>query len=160
MFLTRLLDFVLARPETEPYISEDLDRLFGRDVAVLIADMSGFTKITEEEGVFAAMLQIRRFQLTGKPVIEMHGGELIKTEADDLFATFPNVHMATTAARQLVSDFPCSIGIGYGRIILFDNDMWGDEVNQASRLGEDTAKRGEILMTPNALVQVMEESND
>jgi adenylate cyclase len=157
MFITRLLDFVLAKPETERSVSEDMDRLFGRDVAVFVADMSGFSYVTETEGVFAAMLQIRRFQLLGKPIIESNKGELIKTEADDLFAVFPTVKAAMTAALQLSGNFPCSIGIGYGRTIIFDNDMWGDEVNQASRLGEDTAKRGEILLTASALAQMMED---
>jgi class 3 adenylate cyclase len=159
MFLTRLLDLVLARPETEPYISEDMDRLFGRDVAVFIADMSGFSRITETEGVFAAMLQIRRFQIVSKPIVETHGGEIVKMEADDIFAIFPNVKDAVSAAKQLASDFPCSIGIGYGRTILFDKDMWGDEVNQASRLGEDTAKRGEVLLSASALAQMMDEDH-
>src|SRR6185503_10857599 len=40
------------------------------------------------------------------------------------------------------------LGIGYGRILrIGESDVWGREVNGASKLGEDTAKPYEILVT-------------
>lgn len=43
------------------------------------------------------------------------------------------------------------MGIGCGRILrVGDHDVWGREVNAASRLGEDTARSGEILLTSAA----------
>lgn len=40
-----------------------------------------------------------------------------------------------------------AIGIGYGPILLAAEDFFGDEVNQASKLGEDIAGHGEVLLT-------------
>ena len=40
------------------------------------------------------------------------------------------------------------LGIGFGRILrIGDTDVFGTEVNVASKLGEDIAKRDEILVT-------------
>ena len=42
-------------------------------------------------------------------------------------------------------------GIGYGEILVIENeDIFGSEVNLASKLGEDLAQRGEILLTESA----------
>ena len=43
------------------------------------------------------------------------------------------------------------VGVGHGRILkIGDDDVFGHEVNLASKLGEDTAKGGEILVTQAA----------
>jgi len=43
------------------------------------------------------------------------------------------------------------IGVGFGKILrIADEDAWGREVNLASKLGEDTAKPNEILVTAAA----------
>ena len=40
------------------------------------------------------------------------------------------------------------LGIGFGPMLrIGDEDVWGKEVNVASRLGEDTAGSGEILVS-------------
>ena len=40
------------------------------------------------------------------------------------------------------------VGIGHGRVLkIGDSDVFGHEVNLASKLGEDTAKGHEILVT-------------
>ena len=50
-----------------------------------------------------------------------------------------------------VQEMYLSIGIGYGPILVVENeDMWGNEVNLASKLGEDIAQDGEILLTEAA----------
>ena len=47
-----------------------------------------------------------------------------------------------------------SIGIGHGRILNLDeDDMFGDEVNLASKLGEDVAESGMVLLTDAARVE-------
>ncbi|HET7747160.1 MAG TPA: hypothetical protein VFM29_07650, partial [Vicinamibacteria bacterium] len=43
-----------------------------------------------------------------------------------------------------------SYGIGYGDVLDLDQDMFGLEVNLASKLGEDLAEPGEALLTPGA----------
>ena len=40
------------------------------------------------------------------------------------------------------------VGLGYGAVLRIDNDeVWGAEVNAASKLGEEMAKGGEVLVT-------------
>ena len=40
------------------------------------------------------------------------------------------------------------VGVGFGRVLrIGTTDVFGQEVNAASKLGEDTAKSGEILVT-------------
>jgi class 3 adenylate cyclase len=43
------------------------------------------------------------------------------------------------------------VGLGFGRVLrIGDSDVFGAEVNAASKLGEDTAKAYEILVTEAA----------
>ena len=47
-----------------------------------------------------------------------------------------------------------AIGIDFGRFLLIeDADFYGGPVNLASKLGEDIAKSGQILVTDNAMKQ-------
>ena len=49
------------------------------------------------------------------------------------------------------------LGIGYGPVILVgDRDVFGAEVNAASKLGEDTAGPGEVLVTEALVSEVGE----
>ena len=43
-----------------------------------------------------------------------------------------------------------SYGIGFGQVLELDHDVFGLEVNLASKLGEDLARAGEVLLTPSA----------
>jgi adenylate cyclase len=43
-----------------------------------------------------------------------------------------------------------SYGVGYGDVLDLDGDVFGLEVNLASKIGEDLARPGEILLTPQA----------
>jgi class 3 adenylate cyclase len=43
-----------------------------------------------------------------------------------------------------------SYGVGYGDVLDIDDDMFGLEVNLASKIGEDLAEPGEALLTPSA----------
>ena len=44
-----------------------------------------------------------------------------------------------------------SVGIGFGDLLLVGaDDAWGDEMNLASKLGEDLAECGETLLTRSA----------
>ena len=76
------------------------------------------------------------------------------------FVTFASVRAAVAAAirvNQLVAErnvkpveedpIEVAIGIGFGPILLADHDFFGDEVNLASKLGEDIAGHGEVLLT-------------
>ena len=40
-------------------------------------------------------------------------------------------------------------GVGFGDVLELDGDVFGAEVNLASKIGEDLARPGEVLLTPD-----------
>ena len=65
-----------------------------------------------------------------------------------------DIHRAFAAVNEAVrcdQDIHGSIGIGYGPTLLLDDaELFGHEVNLASKLGEDLACGDEIVLTPAA----------
>src|SRR5919199_1182131 len=58
-------------------------------------------------------------------------------------------------------DMHGKFGIGYGEVLIVeDEDLFGSEVNLASKLGEDLAERGEILLTESAFAEVEAERRE
>ena len=56
------------------------------------------------------------------------------------------------AEREPSEQVLLCIGVGHGDMLrISDDDVFGAEVNAASKLGEDTAGPGEILVTANVL---------
>ena len=59
-----------------------------------------------------------------------------------------NNNSCTNAHREDNEQVLLCVGLGYGRLLkIADEDVFGAEVNAASKLGEDTAQAGEILVT-------------
>jgi len=139
----------------------------GRRCAVFISDLSGFSRLTEKYSIvhfLALICECRRLLV---PLIEDHGGTLIKTTADNVYAVFPaaaNAIDAGVAAQRLLDrrntgrhpdwQIRLCVGVGYGKIlVLEDLDFYGHQLNLAFKLGEDLAEPGEILVTVEALEQ-------
>jgi class 3 adenylate cyclase len=149
-------------------IETQLWKDFGAVKAVLILDLSGFSLLTQKYGIVHYLSMVRRMQLTSKPIIEKAGGEVVKFEADNCFAMFDTPLAAVETAIALNKafdeinvyttdefDIRVAIGIDYGDVLLIGGpDYFGDTVNTASKLGEDTARPGEILITQRALAQI------
>jgi len=168
--LERLLSEMIEQPERREEISQDIESIFAQDKAILVLDMSGFSRTTRQHGIVCFLLMIHQMQLMARPAIENHKGLLIKAEADNLFCLFDTVTDAIGAAREIVGRLAtvnlilpedrrlyASVGIGYGRILnVGDEDLFGDEVNLASKLGEDVAGRGAVLLTSQAQAQLQD----
>src|SRR5213079_3309198 len=98
--------------------------------------------------------------------IAAHGGRCIKLEADNVLATFARVTDAVAAARTLIEGAAalnasldedervhvCQ-AVGFGRILELEDDVFGDEVNVTFKLGEDVARRGELLVSERGWAQ-------
>ena len=144
---------------------EAIDRriwdLFGERWAIMYTDLSGFSRRVAEFGVIHFLQTIHEaFQLHA-PVIDRRGGFLLKVEGDSLMVIFRNVNEALGCAIEMQGvthahnlklapedKVLLCIGIGYGDMLrIAEEDVFGAEVNAASKLGEDTAKAGEILVT-------------
>lgn len=145
---------------------------YGSENTAFVLDMSGFSLLTRKYGIVHYLSMIRRMQLTVEPIITSHGGKIIKFEADNCFAVFPEPSSAARtaitiqhaiAASNLViqdeMDIHVTIGIDYGKIlILNEEDMYGDAVNRACKMGEDIGNADDILITKEAMDMIPEEA--
>ena len=166
--LSRLLQERNEYPDRADLIDARIRQTFGETRAVMVMDMSGFSRMTVKHGVIHFLAMIHRMNQIVAPTVREHGGRVIKFEADNAFATFDTVEAAIAAAIDISRRFSAAntmlpeemdmhgkFGIGYGEtLIIEDQDLFGSEVNLASKLGEDLAKRGEILLTEAAYTEV------
>src|SRR4051812_20608569 len=145
--------------------TKDIDQriwdLFGEDWAVMFTDLSGFSRRVAEFGIIHFLQIIHEQRKILLPIVERHDGLLIKEEGDSLLILFRRIERALDCAvtmqracrevnerRRREDQILLCVGLGYGTILrIADQDAWGREVNSASKLGEDTAKASEILIT-------------
>jgi adenylate cyclase len=163
-YLKRLLSERNQHPERVVQIDEVLLDAFQCRVAILILDMSGFSRLTDQCGIIHFLAMIHQMEQGARPAIAGNGGQVLKQEADNLFAIFDHPAQALEAALDIFRSFEAmntvlpderdiygSIGIGYGdTLVIGDDDLFGSEVNHACKLGEDCATATEILLTPAA----------
>jgi class 3 adenylate cyclase len=142
-------------------IDAEIWATFGMDSAVMFTDLSGFSRRVAEFGILHFLQVIYEQQALLLPIVAAHGGVHLKTEADSFLIRFAEPADALTCAiamqaacaalnadRRPEDQVLLCVGLGWGRILQIGvTDVWGQEVNAASKLGEDTAKAGEILVT-------------
>jgi len=162
--LLSLLHEYNEHPQQREQISQEIERRFRRPTAILVLDSSGFTRTTHTHGIIHFLALLERLYRVVEPVILKNRGRVLKTEADNIFAVFDDVEDATRCAVEIQHDVQVangplpeheeiyvSIGVGFGNVLVIgDNDLFGDEMNLACKLGEDLAQRDEILLTPSA----------
>jgi len=173
-FKEQLLSFSQTESlEERQSIEEALWEEFGEEYAVFVLDMSGFSLLTRKHGIVHYLSMVRRMQLTTEPIVKSFGGSMIKYEADNCFAVFPDPLSAVNAAIALQHAFVASnlltpedldihiaCGIDYGKLLVIDHeDCFGDPVNRASKMGEDLAVAGEILVTRDAMQMIPASAN-
>lgn len=138
--------------------------LFGEEWAVMFTDLSGFSRQVARFGILHFLQIIWEQQRLLLPIVADHDGILIKVEADSFLILFrrperalecairmQHVCQAASAAKPPEERILLCVGIGYGKVLrIGDTDVFGAEVNAASKLGEDRAKRDEILVTGSA----------
>ncbi|MEO5760997.1 MAG: adenylate/guanylate cyclase domain-containing protein [Vicinamibacteria bacterium] len=164
----RLWDLIAERAEPSVDLKA-LDRriwdLFGETWAVMFTDLSGVSRQVEKFGILHFLQIIHEHKKLLSPTIQKYDGILIKVEADSLLVIFRRTESAVRCAvemqkalevfnqgRRPETEVLLCVGIGYGDMLrIGDLDIFGREVNAASKLGEDTAKSGEILLTKAAV---------
>ena len=154
-----------TRPDADTAaIDRRIFDLFGERWAIMFTDLSGFSRRVEEFGIMHFLQIIYEQRKLLLPIVEAHDGLLIKSEADSFLLLFRRPERALACAiamqhacqqisrrRRPEEQILLCIGIGYGDVLrIGDSDVWGREVNAASKLGEDTAKAHEILITDDA----------
>jgi len=172
-FQELLLNYSQAEDlELRQKIEAELWNEYGTESAVFVLDMSGFSLLTRKYGIVHYLSMVKRMQKTTEPIINSFDGNVVKYEADNCFALFPTPLSAVNAAVAIQHAFQASnlmtsddldiyvsCGIDHGRILVVeDNDCFGDAVNRASKLGEDVASAGEILVTKEAMERISPEA--
>ena len=147
-------------------LEADLWAEHGHRLAALVIDSTGFSKTTNQMGIAHALAVIGRARRIMSPVFESHSPRLQKFSADNAYAFFDSADTALACARTVVSVirtaalplvetkiYDVCVGMGYGDMLYSNpqDGFYGAEMNLASKLGEDTAEGGDILLTASAL---------
>jgi class 3 adenylate cyclase len=137
--------------------------------AILSIDMTGFTVSAVKLGELPSLTRILDAQRVTIPVLQEYGAELIRCFADDIVSLFADPGTAIDAALEihrrvqlfnqssLASEHPtvCCAGVGYGQVLAIGPNLaQGDEMNRASKLGEDIARGNETLITERVHAEV------
>ena len=144
---------------------EEFHKKYQYQRAILSLDMTGFTSSAINIGEMMSLLRIVDAQRVCIPVLKDFGAEIIRCFADDVVAVFESPGPAIDAAFELhrrIDLFRKSslslehptefcVGIGFGEVFAIGPNLaQGDEMNRASKLGEDIARARETLVTERA----------
>ena len=147
---------------------------FGEKWCVMFTDLSGFSRGTEKFGIIHFMQIIFESERLVLPIIDDFDGLLVKSEGDSLLVLFKRPENAILCCKKIhevlheynktkseEEQILFCVGLGYGDILNIGYaDVFGAEVNAASKLGEDTANAWEILVTENVKNEVETVSDD
>ena len=159
--LDRLIEERLRPGADKDHIDGRIWDLFGADWCVMFTDLSGFSRGVAKFGIIHFLQTIYESERLLIPVIEEHDGILLKVEGDSFMVIFRNAQKAllcATVMQRVLREYNTTktdeekvllcIGLGYGRMLrIGDADVYGAEVNAASKLGEDMAEAYDILVT-------------
>jgi adenylate cyclase len=136
-----------------------------RLAAILSADVVGYSRLMglDETGTAQAL---REHRAAADPIIEEHGGRIVKTTGDGLLIEFGSVvgavecalalqHLAAERNAAVATDrrMDWRIGVHLGDVLIEGDDILGDGVNIAARL-EGVAEPGAICISEDAFRQV------
>ncbi len=132
---------------------------------IFCADVQDYSRLMgkDEEGTLETL---RRYRDAMTRLIEAHGGRVINTWGDGVFAEFPSVVEAVRAAIDIQNELAgynaaidpekqmlFRIGLNLGDVIADGNDLYGDGVNIAARL-QSRAVPGGIVISNTVYDQV------
>jgi len=133
---------------------------------IVFADLTGSTRVFEAMGNARATETVTRLTQWIGGVCESHGGRVVKSLGDGVFAIFDNGISALRAVVELqrnhqkrLQTWPAplrmelQIGVASGDVVEVDGDCYGDAVNLASRLS-DLAGPGQIWATESVIEQL------
>ena len=150
--------------DTREAVRQKIWDTFGEKRATLITDMTGFTQKSHLYGSVHYLSMIAMVEEVVRDIIADYDGLLVKCEADNTFSVFKDAKQAIEASLSinkalekenisLDEKFHVEVacGIAYGTILVLENDIYGQSVIIASKLGEDVAKKSEILVSKETL---------
>jgi adenylate cyclase len=163
----RLTDYLRKRKKRTAARRPELDgksfpQLF-RKRGIVFTDTADFTLRTARDGILHFLMVFDTATSVCQKVVKRTGGETVKVEGDSLLLRYDDANDAVRSVLALDEAIQAynrgqpeneqvhfSYGIGFGDVLDTDDDMFGLEVNLASKLGEDLAEPGEALLTASA----------
>ncbi|MBQ61131.1 MAG: hypothetical protein CMQ19_03550 [Gammaproteobacteria bacterium] len=156
-----LSDLIVSDIDPAEREAEIFER-YGQQVSVMILDSSGFSRISEEHGIVHFLTRLVMMRRIVEPILKSYNNLDFKFEADNIYAVFDHpddairvsleTHAAVHENKLMLTEsepFRVCVGIGYGNLLYSETmeGYFGEEMNLASKLGEDTAEGGETLLT-------------
>jgi adenylate cyclase len=164
----KLAAFLERRAQCDAQLWPELDSRQARGLfrrrAIVFTDTANFTTRTFEYGILHFLMLFERFVPQVERGLKAVRGRLIKVEGDSLLLEYERlsdacrgINAIETLLRRRNRGLPArdqlffSYGLGWGDVLDLGDDVFGLEVNLASKLGEDLARPGEALLTPAAV---------
>ena len=118
--------------------------------AVVIADITGSTRLYEKQGNARAVEAIERCLGFVREAVDSAGGRFVASQGDDVLAVFESAEAAFGALRRILEGPPrggllVHAGLHWGEVLERDGNLFGDAINTAARLAS-LAKPGELLV--------------
>lgn len=162
--LWQLIEERTRRGSDVAAIDRQIWDLYGEEWAIMYTDLAGFSRRVARFGIIHFLQVIYEAKKLLFPIVSRYGGSLVKSDGDSVMLLFRSPERALEAAvemqracgtenarRVAEEQILFCVGIGFGKLLrIGESDVWGEEVNAASKLGEDTAQAYEILLTETA----------
>jgi class 3 adenylate cyclase len=130
-----------------------------RAPAICFVDLTGFTRLTEEQGDEVAARLASNLATLVEDISRRHGGRPIRWLGDGGMFLFKEPGTAVLSALEMVEGAsaaglpPTHIGIQAGPVIFQDGDVYGRTVNVAARIAA-LAQGGEVLTSAETVESV------
>ncbi|MBP8645097.1 MAG: CHAT domain-containing protein, partial [Syntrophobacteraceae bacterium] len=148
-------EFLRKKDELDQAIRDRFQRL----IAVVFTDIAASTDYFERRGDLAGRLMLQRHHDLLRPIVEDHGGRILKTLGDGWMISFEDPVQAALAGaemqrrvslenrqREPADQVRIKIGMHWGLGFVEETDVYGDVPNTAARLCS-LAKGGDILIS-------------
>lgn len=122
-----------------------LHRRLRRSPAVCFLDISGYTRLTDEQGDEAAADLAARLATLVRRSSREHGGQPVKWLGDGAMFYFPDPASAVVATLEIVEGVashdlpPIHAGVHAGPVVFQEGDYFGRTVNIAARIASQAA---------------------
>ena len=130
----------------------DLYSSVHRPPAICFLDITGYTRLTEEQGDEAAADLAMNLERLVRRCSQEHGGQPVKWLGDGVMLYFREPGSAVLASLDMVEGVatddlpPAHIGLHAGPVVFQDGDYFGRTVNLAARIA-DFARPGEVVVS-------------
>jgi class 3 adenylate cyclase len=137
-----------------PTIDTEIESRSLDDVTVMMVDSSGFSRKTHAYGIIQFLAVMTHCYDRIIPRLEARGGITLSRNADNIFALFEKPDDAVRAAIDMQQwlqkrnigkpdqeQYSVCIGINSGTVVRLADNVYGDMVNVAAKIGEDLAAK-------------------